>query len=83
MYCLTNHEQGKNPQEGSGTGPDSSTDQQASEQTGGTPAEPFLQQRTTGRPESGARIGTETGPVTVSELGSPHNQAEDRPVLRT
>jgi len=33
--------------------------------------------------ELGARPGTETGPVTVSEPGSPHNQAEDRPVLRT
>ena len=25
--CLSNHEQGKNPQEGSGTGPDSNVDQ--------------------------------------------------------
>ena len=25
----------------------------------------------------------EIGPVTVSEPGSPHNQVEDRPVLRT
>jgi len=42
-----------------------------------------LQQRTTEIPELGARTGTETGPVTVSEPGSPHNQAVDRPVLRT
>jgi len=42
-----------------------------------------LQQRTIKIPESGARTGTETGPVTISEPGSPHNQAEDRPVLRT
>ena len=32
--CLPNHEQGKNPKEGSGTGPDSNTDQQGYEQTG-------------------------------------------------
>ena len=79
--CLSNHEQGKNPQERSVTGPDSSTDQQASKQT--RAAEPCLQQRTTENPESGARIGTKTCPVTVSELGSPHSQDEDRLVLRT
>ena len=81
--CLPNQENGKDPQEGSCTGPDSNADQQVSEQTGGTPAEPCLQQRTTENPESGARTRTKTYPVTVSELGSPHNQAEDRPVLRT
>ena len=81
--CLSNHEQGKNPQEGSDTEPDSNVDQQASDQTGKISAEPCLQQRTTESPESGVRTGTETGPVTVSEPGSPHNQAEDRPVLRT
>ena len=80
---MSNHEQGKNPQEGSGTGPDSNTDQQASDQTGGTSAEPCLQQRSTENPESGARPGTGTGPVTVSEPGSPQNQAEERPVLRS
>jgi len=42
-----------------------------------------LQQRTTEIPESGARTGTEIDPVTISEPGSPHIQAEDRPVLRT
>ena len=81
--CLSNHKQGKNPQEGSGTRPDSNTDQQASGQTGGTSVEPYLQQRSTQNPELGARPGTETGPITVSEPGSPHNQAEERPVLRT
>ena len=40
--CLPNQEKGKNLQEGSGTGPDSSIDQQASEQTRGTPAEPCM-----------------------------------------
>ena len=79
---LANHEQGKNSQEGSGTGPDSNTDQQASDQTGGTAAEPCLQQRSTENSESGARPGTGTGPVTVSDPGSPQNQAEERPVLR-
>jgi len=81
--CLSNHKQGKNPKEGSGTGPDSNTDQLASGQTGGTSAEPCLQQRSTENPELDARLRTETGPVTVSEPGSPHNQAEERPVLRT
>jgi hypothetical protein len=81
-YCSLNQEQGKNPQEGSGTGPDSKPDQQASDQTGGASAEPCLQ-KSAGNPESGTRSGTEAGPVTVSEPGSPHNQAEERPVLRT
>jgi len=81
--CLTNQEQGKNFQERSGTGPDSNTDQQASDQIEGTPAEPCLQQRSIDIPESGARTGTETGPVPVSEPGSPHDQAAERPVLRT
>ena len=61
--CLLNHEKGKNPLEGLGTGPDSNTDQQASVQTG-TPVEPYLQQRTIEIPESGAKIGIETGPIT-------------------
>ena len=81
--CLPNQEKGKNPQEESGTGPDSKAERQGSEQTGRTPAEPCLQQKTTNSPESGARTGTETGPVTISDLGSPHSQAEDRPVLRS
>ena len=58
--CLTNQEQGKNLQERSGTGPDSSTDQQVFDQTGGTAGEPCSQQRSTDIPESGARTGTET-----------------------
>ena len=33
--------------------------------------------------ESGARTGTEIGLITVSEPGSPHNQAEDRPISRS
>ena len=70
---LSNHEQGKNPHEGSGTGPDSNTNQQASDQTGGTLAESCLQQRSTENPELGTRTGTETGPIIVSEPGSPHN----------
>jgi len=80
--CLPNQEKDKNLQEGSGTGPDSNTDQQVYVQIG-TPVEPCLQQRTTEILELGARTGIETGPVTVSEPGSPHNQAEDIPVLRT
>ena len=73
--CLPNQEQGRNPQEGLDTEPDYSTDQQASEPTGS--AKPCLQRRTTENPESGARTRTETGPVTVSEPGSPHSQDED------
>ena len=42
-----------------------------------------MQQRTTENPESGATIGTEIDPETVSEPGSPQNQAEDRHVLTT
>jgi len=42
-----------------------------------------LQQRTTSIPELGARTGTAAGPVTVSEPGSPHSQAEDRLVPRS
>jgi len=64
---LQNHEEGKNPQDGSSTGPDSKAEKQGSKQTEGTLAEPCLEQKTTDSPESGARTGTETGPVTVSE----------------
>jgi len=42
-----------------------------------------LEQKITNNPETGARTGTELGPGTVSEPGSPNNQAEDRPVPRT
>ena len=80
---LAKSRKSKNPHEGSSTGPDSKVERQVSEQTGGTPAEPYLQQKTTDSPESGARTGIETGHVTVFELGSPHSQAEDRPVLRS
>ena len=75
-----NEKSGKNSEERSSTGPDSNTDQQASDQTGGTAAEPCLKQRSTEIPESGARTGTETGPRTISEPGSPTNQAEFRTV---
>ena len=70
--CLANQEQGKDLQERSGAGPDSNADQQASDQTGGTAAEPCLQQRSE-ISESGTSTGTETGPVTVSEPGSPNS----------
>ena len=40
--CLPNQEKGKNLQKGSGTEPDSNTDQQVSVQTG-IPVEPCLQ----------------------------------------
>jgi len=42
-----------------------------------------LKQKTTDSAESGARTGTETGPVTIFEPRSPNNQAEDRPVPRS
>ena len=80
---MQNHEEGKNPQEGSGTGPEPKAEKQGSEQIGGTSAESCLEQKTTDSPESGARTGTEIGPVTVSEPGSPNNQAEDRSVTRS
>ena len=80
---MPNHEEGKNSQEGSGTGPDSKAERQISEQTVGTSVEPCLEQKTTDSPKSGARIGTETGPVTVSKPGSLYNQVEDRPVSRS
>jgi len=80
---LPNHEEGKNPQEGSGIEPDSKAERQVSKQTGETSAEPCLAQKTTDSPESGARTGRETRPSSVSKLGSPNNQAEDRSVLRS
>ena len=80
--CLPNQKKGKNPHEGSSTGPDSKVEGQVSEQTGRAPAKPYLRQKTTDSPESGARIGKETGHVTVFEPRSSHNQAEDRHVPR-
>jgi len=86
---LSTHEEGKNSQEGSGTRPVSKAKRQGSKQTGGTSAEPCLEQKSTNSPEIGSRTGTKTGPGTVSEPGSPNNQAEydnvieDRPVPRT
>jgi len=50
---------------------------------GGTSTESYLEQKTTDNPETGTRIGTKTGPGTVSEPGSPNNQAEDRPIPRS
>ena len=78
---MPNHEEGKNPQEGLGTGPVSKAERRDFEQTGGSSVEPCLEQKTTDNPETGAR--TETGPRTVSEPGSPNNQAENRPVSRS
>jgi len=86
---LPTHKESKNFKEGSGTGPVSKSEKQGSEQTGGTSAEPYLEQKDTNSPETGSRIGTETGPRTVSEPGSPNNQVEydnvneDRPTPRT
>jgi len=71
--CLQNHEEGKNPQEGSSTRLDSKAEKQSSQQTGRTSTAPCLEQKTTDHLESGARTDTETGPVTVSEPGSPNN----------
>jgi len=70
------HEESKNSQEGSSIGPVSKTEKQGSEQTGGTSAEPCLEQNNTNSPEIGFRIGTETGRRTVSETGSPNSQVE-------
>ena len=68
---------------GSGTGPNSKAEKQGSEQTGGTSVDPCLEQKTIDSLELGARTDAEIGPVTVSEPGSPNNQAEDRPVHRS
>ena len=80
---LLTHEESKNSKEGSGTGPVSKAERRGSKQTGGISAEPCLEQEPTNSPEIGARTGTKTGPAIVYEPGSPHNQAEDRPVLRS
>ena len=48
---LLTHEESKNSQEGSGTGPVSKAKKQGSEQTGGTSAEPCLEQTKTNSPE--------------------------------
>jgi len=83
------HEEGKKSQEGSGTKLVSKAERQGSEQTGGPLIKPCLEQNNTNSPETGSRTGTKTGLRTVSELGSPNNQAEynnvteDRPVRRT
>jgi len=81
--CLQNHGEAENPQDGSGIGPDSKPETQAFEQIRETSAEPCLEQKTADNSESGARTGTEIGPVTVSKSGSPDNQAEDRPISRS
>ena len=83
------HEGSKNSQERLDTGPVSKAERQDSKQTGGISAEPYLKQNNTNSPEIGSETGTETGPKTVSEPGSPNNQAEyhnvteDRPAPRT
>jgi len=83
------HEESKNSQEGSGTGLVFKAEKQDSEQTGETSAEPYLEQNNTNSPKTGSRAGTEIGPRTVSELGSPisqveyNNATEDRPAPRT
>ena len=70
------HEEGKNSNEELGTGPVSKADRQDSEQTGETSAGPCLEQNNSSSLETDSRIGTETGPKTISEPGSPNNQAE-------
>ena len=67
--CLPNQEKGKNPQEGSGTGPDSKIERQVSEQTRRTSVKPCLEQKITNNLETATKIGTETGRGSVSELG--------------
>jgi len=69
---LPTQEESKNSQEGSGTGPDSKIEGQGSEQIGGTTAESCSEQNNTN--------SLETRVETVSEPGSPNNQAEDRPI---
>ena len=73
---LPNQDEGKNHLEGLGFGPISKKEGQDDKQVGGTAAEPCLEQNNTNGPETSSRIGTETGPRTVSEPGSPNNRAE-------
>ena len=77
------HEETKNSQEGLGAGPVSKEEGQGSEQTGGTPVEPCLEQNDTNRPETGTKSSAETEPIAGSERESSNNQAEGRPLPRT
>ena len=73
-YLLLTHEEGKNPQEGSGPEPGSKKEGQGSEQTGGTSTEPCLDRKL----QTVQKQAPETGPRTISEPGSPTNHAEFR-----
>ena len=78
---LPAHEESKNSQEGSGTGPVSKAEKYGSKQTGETSVEPCLEQNNTESPKTGSKIGTETGPRAVSGPGLPNSQ--DRSAPRT
>jgi len=72
---LLTHEEGKYPADGLGPGAVSLEGGQGLHQTGGSTAEPSLEQNQPTTPETGSRAGTGTGSRTVPEPISPSIQA--------
>jgi len=81
---LPTHEENKNSQEGSGTGPVSKEGEQGDKQARGTATKPCLQNKEN-KSQTGARTDLQTGVGTSSEIGartapeycSPENQARE------
>jgi len=65
---LLTHEEGKNSQDGSGTGPVFKEEGQGFKQTGETAAKPYLEQDNI--PETGVRIVLQTGSRTSLKTGA-------------
>ena len=82
---MLTHEEGKNPEEGSGPGSVSGKEGQGLDQTGGSTDKPCLKQNQPNVPETGSRIvqgtGLKTGSRTVPEPVSPRNTAREESVL--
>ena len=68
-YLLLTHEEGKNPQEGSGPEPGSKEEGHGDKQAGGTVIEPCLKQNLNSNPETGSRTTVQTGTRTNSGTG--------------
>jgi len=67
---LSTHEENKNSQEGSGTGPVSKEGEQGDKQAGRTAAEPCLEQNKANKSETGSRTVLQTSPGTSSDTGA-------------
>ena len=68
-YLLLTHEEGKNPQEGSGPEPGSKEEGHGDKQEGGTVVELCLKQNLNSNPETGSRTTMQTGTRTNSGTG--------------